>query len=316
MSTVESIALLTDSASYIAGISSAANIHLKQGEVVWNDMQCEDPPDNYARQLFSQSAEVNERTSGLIDNSKFSWADAIAEHSIEQDAIFMFAPHQDIFPQQLQEMINAQVKQKTQYIEFFSRHKIKTGKLKTFIIKTENWFTGTGLIVWQCQQILSKIGADKSIPLTQLKQFFEQITARVRTVSIMPCNQLNPWTRSQIVEESMLSKLRGNMGRTKWISIELGKGLTEVSQRDSLEVQVESQFQKVIDTIKASKLAFPRIIISCSDTQLATIKEMAAFSQFDALQATHKFKWLHQPSSIMAQILTGKDAVHISYSVK
>ncbi|MFQ3229328.1 hypothetical protein [Reinekea sp.] len=316
MSTVESIALITDSASYISGLPNAANIHLKQGEVIWNDMQCEDPPDGYARQLFFQNAEVNERTSGLIKNSKFNWADSLAEHSIEQDALFMFAPHQDIFPQQLEEMINAQVRQKTQYIEFFSRHKIKTGKLKTFIIKTESWFTGTGLIVWQCQHLLSKIETDKSVPLTQLKRYFEQITARTRTVSIMPCNQLNPWTRSQIIEESMLSKLRGNMGRTKWISIELGIDITEVSQRDSLEVQVESQLKNVIEAIKAKKLAFPRIVISCSDAQLATLKSMASFTIFDALQSSHKFKWLHQPSSIMAQVLTGKDAVHISYSVK
>jgi hypothetical protein len=49
---------------------------------------------------------------------------------------------------------------------------------------------------------------------------------------------------------------------------------------------------------------------------LEALKGNAAFLQFDRMQSSHGFKWVHQPSAITSQILTGKDAIHFSYAVK
>ena len=313
-----SILLLTDSSSALPGFGTEnfPFVSVKPGEVVWNGMQTEDPIDPQDRILFQQHAEVIERSSGLVDEPRWQWGDSIADRSVDYDSVFVFAPHEDIFIQQMDEIVNAQVLQKTHYAPFVKSHGRQTGKLKSLVIKTHNWFAGIGLAVWQCHQLLNKVATSQSMPLSHVKKYFEQLSARTRTVSIMPCNQLHPWTRNQIIDESLMSKMRGNIGRTRWISVELGKREAQVSERESMEVQLETQLQKIITVILEGKLGFSRIVVSCSNAQLAVLKKTPAFLQLDKMQSAHKFKWLHQPAPITAQILTGKDAIHLSYSSK
>ena len=318
MSKVGAILLTTDSAGALPGFETEKHpfIHVKPGEVVWNGMQTEEPLDPRERQLFFKNAEVNEKTSGLIEDPRWYWADSIADVSIEHDAIFVFAPHEQIFEQQITEIVKAQVLQKTHYIEFFRRHTRQSGKLKTFTVKTHNWFAGVGLVAWQAQQVLMKQDPNRSVSLAQIKLLFEQLSARTRTFSIMPCHQLHPFTRDQILEQSMVDKLRGNMGRNKWISFELGHKTNLVGERESLQQHLNDFLSTLNAQIIDKRMAFSRLIISCSNEQMAELKSNPAFLQMDKLQKAEGFKWLHQPAPITAQILTGKDAIHFSYSLK
>jgi len=318
MSKTGSILLLADTAGALQGFESESfpHIRVKPSEVRWNDMQMEDSIDPVDRLLFSDNAEIIERTSGLVTDSRWRWSDSIADASIDYESVFVFAPHEDIFQQQITEIVNAQVQQKTIYSHFFKQHGLQSGKLKSFVIKTNNWFAGIGLTVWQCHQLLNKVSSGEPMPLAHVKKYFEQLSSRTRTVSIMPCHQLHPWTRSQLIDESLFSKMRGNIGRTKWISLTLSQRTPEVSERDSMEAQVEVQLQKIITIISQKKLAFTRIVINCTKQQLSILKKQPAFLQLDKMQGPNKFKILHEPASILAQILTGKDAIHISYSSK
>ena len=318
MSKVESVLLLTDTASALKGFDSDSfpNIRVKPSEVRWNDMQMEDSIDAIDRLLFSDNAEVNERTSGVVADTRWKWGDSIADASVDYDSVFLFAPHEDIFQQQMAEVVNAQVLQKTHYSAFFKQHGRQTGKLKSFVIKTNNWFAGIGLTVWQCHQLLNKTNSGQPLPLAHLKKYFEQLSSRTHSIAVIPCHQLHPWTRNLLVDESMLSKMRGNLGRTKWISIGLSQRTPEVSERDSMEAQLEIQLQKIITVISQKKLSFSRIIFSCSNLQMSALKKHPAFLQLDKMQVPYKFKWLHQPAPILAQVLTGKDPIHISYSAK
>jgi hypothetical protein len=318
MSKVGSIMLLGDSAVALPGFDSKKTpyIAVKTGEVIWNGMQCEEPSDGVSRRLFTDNAEINATTSGLIENPRWRWADFLAEQSIECDAMFIFAPHATLFPQQHSEILKSLVLQKTHYSEFFRRHQRKTGKLKTFEIKTDNWFAGVGLVIWQCQQILSKLDPEKAVSLSQLKSAFEQLSKRTRTISIMSTQQISPVTRKQILDESFLGRLTGSLGKSKWVSFQLGYQQSDSSDKDSFQTQLDAALKSMIAAIEGKKLGFSRIVISCNTNQLAQLKNNATFLQFDKMQKAYGYKWVHQPAAISSQILTGKDAVHFSYAIK
>lgn len=318
MNKANSIILLTDSAAALSSFhtDSFPHIKVKPSEVIWNEMQTLEPSNSEGRVLFYQNAEINSKTSGLIDTPRYSWADTMADISVDYDAIFVFAPHEDIFLQQISEIVNARVLQKTSYTDFFKTQNRQTGKLKSFVIKTNDWFDGISLVAWQCDQLLKKMASGKELPLSHIKQYFEQLSERTQSCAIMQCNQLSPWVRNQIIDKSLISKLRGNVARTKWITLGLGRRQPKVSERETLESQVDDQINRIMTIISEHRLTFSRIIISCSKAQLEFLKQQTAFIKLDAMQDEYKFKWLNQPLSVSAQILTGKDAIHISYSSK
>jgi hypothetical protein len=318
MSKVGSIMLLGDSASALPGFDSTQTpyIAIKPGEVIWNDMQCEDPLDTVSRRLFADNAEIRMNTSGLIEEPRWLWADFLADQSIESDAMFIFAPHEMLFPQQHSEIVKSLVLQKTHYTDFFRRHQRKTGKIKAFEIKTNNWFTGVGLVIWQAQQVLSKLDPEKSVSLAQLKNAFEELSKRTRTISIMATQHIHSVTRKQILDESFLGRLTGSLGKSKWVTFQLGVHQSDTSEQDSLNIQVDAALKSMINDIESKKLGFSRIVISCNTEQLALLKNNATFLHFDRLQKTFGFKWVHLPAAIGCQILTGKDAIHFSYAVK
>jgi hypothetical protein len=318
MSIVSSIRLFGDSATALPGFESEKSpfICVKPSEIMWNGMQTIDPADGADRQLFCRNAEINPNTSGLVEYPRWRWADVLAEISIEYDAIFIFAPHQDIFPAQMDEIVKAMVAQKTQYAPFLRQHDRKTGKLKSFTVKTENWFGGVGLIIWQCQQLLNKLDGSKAVSLTQLKSYFEQLSKRTRTVSIMRSQQLNKWIRDSVVEESFFGRLTGSVGKSQWLTFELGHQLSDTSEKDTLDALIDQTFKSLIEQIENKKLGFSRVVVSCNQEQLERLRKNSVFLQLDKMQTTHKFKWVHQPASVTSQILTGKDAIHVSYAVK
>lgn len=318
MSSLSSIRLLGDSAAALPGFETGKSpfICIKPAEILWNGMQTQDPSDSADRLLFHANAEINPSTSGLIEKPRWFWSDYLAEKSVDFDALFIFAPHQAIFPQQMDEIMKSLVLQKTHYAPFLRNHDRKTGKIKSFVVKTENWFSGIGLIMWQSQQLLNKINTDKAVSLTQLKSLFEQLSRRTRTLTIMPTAQLNKWIRDQVVEQSLLGRLTGSMQKNKWLTFELGFHRADTSDKDSLPALIDHTMRTIIEVIENKKLGFSRIIITCHSEQLQHLKKSASFLQFDRMQETYKFKWVHQPPSVTSQILTGKDAIHFSYAVK
>lgn len=318
MSQVSQIRLLADSACALPGFGTekTPSLSIKPGEVLWNDMQAEEPSDSHARQLFSTNAEVNQSTSGLVETPRFTWEDWIADQFVDADSIFIFCPHATLFQQQHDEIVQAMVAQKTKYVDFYRQHDRKTGKLKSFEVKTENWFSGIGLILWQCHMFLSKLDPEKRVSLTDLKNIFQELSRRTRTVSILSTKSMHPFFRDIILDESLMGRLTGNLGRSKWVSFELGVKLSDTSEKDSLATQIDAKLRALIDVIEAKRLSFPRVVITCDQKQMHELKNSSTFLQFDKLQSAYGFRWIHQPAPISSQILTGKDAVHISYAIK
>lgn len=318
MSKIGAIRLLGDSAVALPGFDTGSTpyISIKTSEALWNGMQTEDPSDTAGRRLFERNAEINPKTSGLISNPRWLWSDFVADQSVDSDAMFIFAPHELIFAQQHEEVVKSMVLQKTHYSEFLRRHDRRSGKIGVFEIKTDNWFAGTGLVMWQCQQLLKKLDANKTVSLTQLKAAFDKLSKRTRTLSIMSATQINPSIKNLILEESLMGRLTGSLSKSKWVTFQLGFQQSDTSDKDLLNTQIDAALKSIIKTIENKQLGFARIIISCSLEQMSLLKANGNFLQFDRMQQAFGFKWIHQPAPIASQILTGKDAIHFSYAVK
>lgn len=318
MSKVALIRLIGDTSGTLPGFGSekTPNTSVKPSEVRWNDMNTEEPDDALCRQHFCDRSEIIAKSSGVVTKERWAWADWIADQSVEAEAVFAFAPHHDLFLTQHNEIVQALVQQKTQYRDFFQRHDRKTGHLKSFIIRTENWFTGIGLIIWQCQALLINLGQEKRVSLTEVKAYFDRIAKRTRTVSILPSRQLNAEFRDQILEENLFSRLTGSLSKSAWVSFVLGVQQSQRSEKESLNALLNTYLSELIKIIENRQLAFSRIVISCNSQQLAVLKTQAAFLEFDRMQSAFGFKWIHHTPPISAQILTGKDAIHISYAIK
>lgn len=318
MSKIGHIRLVGDTSTTLPGLGTenTPNLSIKPCEIRWNDMHTEEPDDVACRQHFNDRSEINAKTSGLPKAERFSWADWIADQSIDADAVFAFAPNKLLFPEQNESMVQALVQQKTQYSDFFKHHGRKTGHLKSFIIRTENWFTGIGLILWQCQALLLRHDTESRVSLTELKSLFDRIANRTRTVSLVRAKQLNSDYRDMILEEGMLGRLAGGFGKNDWVSFMLGHQSTAPSDRESLDTLLNRHLQDVIRLVEKNQLAFSRIVISCGQQQLEKLKAQKDFLQLDRMQASHQFRWLHHVAPISAQVLCGKDAIHISYAVK
>lgn len=317
MSKIGAIQLLGDNASALPGFNAGTPyISVKPSEALWNGMQTEDPIDPVGRRLFERNAEIIPKTSGLIEQPLWLWSDFVADQSVENDAMFIFAPHERLFSQQHEEIMKSLVLQKTHYSDFLRKHDRRSGKIKAFEIKTNNWFAGTGLVMWQCQQLLNKLDENKAVSLSQLKKAFEQFAARTRTVSVMSVSQLNPKTRNLILDESFMGRLTGSLSKSNWVSFQLGVQGAATSDKDSLLTQVDSALSSLISSIESKQLGFARVVISCSVEQMAMLKDQSLFLQFDRMQKSFGFKWVHQPAPIASQILTGKNAIHFSYALK
>lgn len=317
MSKIAAIQLLADSTSALPGFDQGADfIAIKPGEVLWNGMQTEDPVCVVDRRLFHRNAEINMKTSGLVKQPRWLWSDFVADQSIEKDAMFIFAPHEQLFSQQHEEIMKSLVLQKTYYSDFLRRHDRRSGKIKAFEVKTQNWFAGTGLVVWQCQQVLKKLDVNKTVSLSQLKKAFDQLAKRTRTISIMSAAHIHPKTRSLILNESFVGRLSGNLSKSNWVNFQLGVQMADTSDKDSLSTQIDTTLNSLIESIEDRQLGFARVVISCSLDQMAMLKEQSNFLQFDRMQKKYGFKWVHQAAPIASQILTGKNAIHFSYALK
>jgi len=318
MSQVSLITLTSDSAASLSGqdLSKFPNIAIKPAEITWNDMQTEDLNDSVARRLFSSNAEIIQSTSGFTVTPKWNWTDFLVEHSVEKDAIFVFLPHPAIYPNEQDNVVSSTMKLKTNFIDFFNMHHRKTGKIKHFVLNSGNIFCGVGLVMWQCQEILSRMDPEKSLSLLQLKEVFDRYARRTKTISIMDNASINTDFQKQLSEPGLKNMLSAKLKRKHWLSVTFTKDNVQMGDQLSLEAQITKHFSELANFIETEKLAFPRIVISCSTEQWTLISKLNIFGLLNRFIEGTNIKIMHQQSSLTAQVLTGKNAIHISYSHK
>lgn len=314
MSKVNSIKLLSDSAAAISCFNETdmPNIAIKLADIAAEGSQIIDPIEYSERASFALSSASSDRFSHIVADPQHKWADFIAEQSIENDATYIFAPRQDMFPELHEEIIKAQIVQKTQYADFYEQHNRKTGMIKSFEIHTGNWFGGISLIMWQAQKLLQTKKPDDNVSLTQLKALFEQLSQRTVTYSIMSMAELSSWSHQQIVHDSLMERIGGGLAKDKWVTHQMSKDDVQIIEKGDLTNLIDQIFITLMMLIERKALAFNRIVISCTHEQLEMLKQTLAFQQIDQMQEYWKYQWVHQVPSVTSQILTGKSAIHIS----
>lgn len=318
MSLAKVITLASDSAGSLSGLNlkQYPNLSVKPAEIVWNDMQTEDLNDSTARSLFSKNAEINNETSGFAKTERWNWLDFLVEQSIENDAVFVFVPHDVIYPEEQDQIIKATVHLKTGFIEFFKKHERKTGKIKHFIINSGNIFCGVGLVVWQCQEILSRMDPEKNLSLVQLKSVFERYAQRTKTISIMDCGSVSSGFKKQVMDQGFMDRFTSSLKRNQWLSVEFGSEALKLGDRLSLEAQITQHLSDLASIIERKQIAFPRVVIACSNEQWELLCGLDIYNQLVRFIKGTAVKIMHQQLSLTAQILTGKNSFHISYSQK
>jgi hypothetical protein len=314
MAKVNSIKLLGDSAAFLSCFNAAdmPNLAFKLAEISSESTQLTDPLEYETRESFALSNDNTEKYTHLITHPEHKWADFIAEQSIENDATYIFTPQQDMFPELHEEILQAQIVQKTQYANFYERHNRKTGMIKSFDIQTGNWFGGISLIMWQAQKLLQTKKPEDRVSLSQLKTLFDQLSQRTVTYSIMSLAELSSWSHQQIVHDSLIDRLGGTLAKDKWVTHQMSKDDIQIIEKGDLPNQIDQVFITLMMLIERKALAFNRIIISCTHSQLDMLKQTLAFQQIDQMQEYWKYQWVHQVPSITSQILTGKSTIHIS----
>jgi len=318
MSQASLISLACDSAASLSGqdLEKYPNIVIKPAEIIWNDMQTEDLNDSVARSLFSKNAEIIPATSGIIQNQKWNWTDFLVNHSVENDAIFIFLPNTVIYPNELDNAVASTMKLKTHFIDFFRKHDRKTGKIKHFVVNSGNVFGGIGLLLWQCQEFLLRMDPNKNLSLLQLKEVFERYSNRTKSILIMDNSAINKALKNKLSDPGLKNKLTAKLQRKQWLSVSLKKDDIDIGEQTSLEAQIVQHLSQLATVIEDQRMAFPRILISCSTQQWDYISSLEIFKLLGRYIEGTKIKLMHQQLSISAQILTGKNAIHISYSHK
>ncbi|TCS38781.1 hypothetical protein [Reinekea marinisedimentorum] len=314
MSKVNSIKLVGDSTSYLScfGNADMPNLAFKLADISSEGALLTDPFEYEARESFALSSSSSDQYSHIVAEPEHKWADFIAEQSIENDATYIFAPREDMFPEMHREILKAQVVQKTQYVNFYEQHNRKTGMIRYFEVQTGNWFGGISLIMWQAQKLLQTKDPEDLVSLTQLKGLFDKLSQRTVTYSIMSMTELNSWSHQQIVHDSLIDRIGGTLAKDKWVTHQMSKDDIQIIEKGDLTHLIDQIFITLMMLIERKALAFNRIIISCTHAQLDMLKETLAFQQIDQMQEYWKYRWVHQVPSITSQILTGKSAIHIS----
>lgn len=312
MSKVNSIKLIGDSTSYLSCFDcpDMPNMAFKLTDISSEGGVITDPFEYEARESFAHSSSASDKYSHIVAAPEHKWADFIAEQSIENDATYIFSPRLDMFPEQHEEVIQAQIVQKTQYADFYEQHNRKTGMIKSLEVQTGNWFGGISLIMWQAQKLLQTKDPEDRVSLTQLKALFEKLSQRTVTYSIMSLAELSSWSHQQVVHDSLIDRLGG--AKEKWVTHQMSKDDIQVIEKGELTNLIDQIFITLMMLIERKALAFNRIIISCTHEQLEMLKDTLAFQQIDQMQEYWKYRWVHQVPSISSQILTGKSAIHIS----
>lgn len=313
-----SSALITDSRSNLppAIVSKFPMAFVKSADIVWNDMPIAEPSDALTRQLFQQHAEINPKTSGFTFREIDPWSDFVVDKALTHSTLWLVHAGSQLFAKEHGHLLNATIMLKTHYADLFKKHNKTSGHCKLATIDSGTWFGGVGIATWQIAAYLNKVGDSSKFSFTQLRGNLLQLAARSRTITVVNNQQVNPDIASMVGKGKLLDSVKKTILKEHWCLLEAKHNRLVRTPMDNFNQALSGGIDSIIQLAKKGTLAFPGIIISCSQKQRAALSKNPSFLKLKTMEQSHKLKLVINEISISECILLGVDSIHFSYAEK
>ena len=149
-----------------------------------------------------------------------------------------------------------------------------------------------------------------------IKQSLLRLSQRTVQVSLIPAKHTNQDFMKLAQEHGLEKRMVLGFNRDLWYGCCVSNGNITIFNQAPFEDQLKLMLEPLVNELGRGKLAFPRVLLNTSDDMHKRLTQSPSWKSIQEQQKPRKFQVINQLPGITAQVLMGKDAVHLSFVLR